>query len=477
MPRRKIKKIKRVKSRFLIINLTLIFLVVFFAILHYFIVFRTQKIQVLGTSIENHKLIPDWRRNINFSFSGAVDKKIVEQTFKIEPSVLGIMTWKNDRNLSIQLDDHLEPDTKYAVQFFYASAPLPFFPTTTPEIYNLQFQTGSAPYAISSRPADRETNVAINKDFVFNFDQKIKTTDFQNFFLVKPKIPGAFFASGNSVIFSPDAKLKKNTNYSVFILKGLPGTEGEQMTEDYLINFQTGGDEANKSLENPKEAKIPILMYHNVGKWNLNDSKLMKRFRIEPSKLELHLKYISENYQTVSIEDVYNDLVNGIPVPKNSIVLTFDDGWKGLYTEAFPILQKYHLRFTAYLVSSYLDNNSLYLTKKEVREMLKSGLMEIGNHTVDHALLGFYDREKINYEIREAENALYDDFGVRAKTFAYPGGSYNSVVLDVLENLGFKTAVTAKAGGIQKENEAFLLKRTEVEGTDGINELKKKIEM
>jgi peptidoglycan/xylan/chitin deacetylase (PgdA/CDA1 family) len=385
------------------------------------------------------------------------------------------MTWR-DGEMCFQFEEPLKGGTKYDVQFEYSSTPLPFFPTTTPEIYNLQFKTGNAPVVLSSFPYDHQKEVQTNKYISFNFDQEIKTENLDNYFLIKPKIEGKLTAQNNNLIFKPKYKLKKDTNYFVGVLKGITAVNNQQLTEDYFINFKTV-DGIEKTSVEKRTARVPILMYHNVGISGLFDSRLTRRFKIEPKVLEEHLKYIEKNYQTISMQELYDNLTNGLSLPKHPIILTFDDGWRGVYSDAYPILKKYDLKFTTYLISSYLDRNSGYLTKDEIREMLQSGLLEIGNHTATHVLLGFFGHDVVTREIQNAEEQLENDFGIHSTTFAYPGGSYNKNVIDEVEKQGFQTAVTVKAGIEQNEDEVLLLKRIEIEGTDTIADLERKLKM
>lgn len=474
--RRKTDKKESFLIPFILINALLVF--VFLLVLNfYFTFFHKAKIQVLSSSIVNLQTVSSIQRNLNFQFSGNVDRQLIERSFKITPLVLGVMTWKDNKNFSYQFEEHLQGKTRYAVEFAYVASPTPFFPTTAPEVFNLQFETGEPPEIVSSSPRDAETNVSLNKYIIFNFDKKIKSQKLSDYFLIKPKTEGALSAKGTRLIFTPKEKLKQDTAYFAGVLKGLAEENDQQLTNDYFIKFRTvDGSENGGSTTEDRKANVPILMYHNVGAWSLFEPRIMKRFKIEPQQLENHLKFISENYHTISMSNLYDFLTNDIPLPEHPVILTFDDGWRGLYTDAFPILKKYHLHFTAYLISSYLDYNSGYLTKREVREMLKSGLMELGNHTKNHAILGFFGKDVIRKEIQDAEQELQDDFGVTPLTFAYPGGSYNTSVIDEVENEGFNTAVTVKAGTIQSENELMFLKRIEIEGTDTIENIRTKIE-
>ncbi len=475
--RRKRLRIVNRKNLFPFILLNLLVILVFsLMIMFYFLFLAPVKIKVLSSSVVNEQTISPLQESIAFKFNSFVDKDLVEKSFAISPSVLGEITWKNGKTLVFQLDEHLQENAKYEIQFELKGSPLPFFPTTTPELFNLQFKTGNAPKIVFTSPRDHEKQVALNKYIIFEFNQKITTDNFKNYFFVKPSVSGKLKAENNQIIFIPDNSYIKNTRYMAGVLKGLPGIDQQQLTQDYFINFQTVGDDETGEFQNVAAARVPILMYHNIGYWVPYESALSRRFKIEPQNLDGQLQYISENYNVVTLNDIYDYLTNGIELPENPLVLTFDDGWRGVYTYAFPLLKKYNLHFTIFLITSHYESKPGYLTKEEIKEMRDSGLVDLGNHTVDHPMLGFLSKTAIEREIKDANTSLKHDFGVDVKTFAYPGGSYNKIVLEVLERLGFRTAVTVNAGQEQKENELLLLKRIGVDGGDTVETLMGKLE-
>ena len=78
------------------------------------------------------------------------------------------------------------------------------------------------------------------------------------------------------------------------------------------------------------------------------------------------MKYLKENgYCTITLMNLYEYLKNNTPIPKKSIVLTFDDGYENNYTAMFPILKKYHFKATIFDITSNIDkyNKSLHLNR------------------------------------------------------------------------------------------------------------------
>jgi peptidoglycan/xylan/chitin deacetylase (PgdA/CDA1 family) len=101
--------------------------------------------------------------------------------------------------------------------------------------------------------------------------------------------------------------------------------------------------------------KVRILMYHGVGNlqtdFNIDDPSLI----ISPQNFEKQIKYLSKYYNIISLSSLCNCIEKKIPFPPNSVILTFDDGLKNNFTDAFPILQKYNITATFFLITDYID--------------------------------------------------------------------------------------------------------------------------
>lgn len=134
-------------------------------------------------------------------------------------------------------------------------------------------------------------------------------------------------------------------------------------------------------------------MYHNVYK-NGTDGI------ISTEEFEKHMSYIKDK-KTFKMEELKN---LNYKLPKNSILVTFDDGYKNNYTEAFPILKKYGIKATIFINTKYIGNSKDYLNWDEIREMYNSGLVDFQLHTHSHGLTirkieikGFFTNETVSF--------------------------------------------------------------------------------
>lgn len=146
--------------------------------------------------------------------------------------------------------------------------------------------------------------------------------------------------------------------------------------------------------------EIPVFTFHSV----------------EPEKLEAQLQFLATNgYTTLKANDFFEAIVGGKSVPERSILLTFDDGWRSLWTYAYPLLKKYEMHGICFIIPGFVqEDNQRYLnledvwqrkvqpnrllnrdkgreqtycTWQEIREMAKEGTIEFQSHTMYHSLI------------------------------------------------------------------------------------------
>ena len=150
---------------------------------------------------------------------------------------------------------------------------------------------------------------------------------------------------------------------------------------------------------------IPILMYHHV-----NEHK-GDMVTVSPTDFARQMAYLKDNFNTVHLGELLSYLNNGKRFPPRTCVITFDDGYYDNFAYAYPVLKKYNLKATIFIITSRLGEErksgeisnhyqsnlegslkgcagksaESFLTWGEVREMEESGLIDIQSHTLTHA--------------------------------------------------------------------------------------------
>ena len=104
------------------------------------------------------------------------------------------------------------------------------------------------------------------------------------------------------------------------------------------------------------QLKVPILMYHYIGYNPDPADKARYILATNPDNFKQQMKYLSDqSYQTISLDTLYAALKKQTTLPSKPIILTFDDGYEDFYTNAYPLLKKYNLKSTLYVIVNAVD--------------------------------------------------------------------------------------------------------------------------
>ncbi len=167
---------------------------------------------------------------------------------------------------------------------------------------------------------------------------------------------------------------------------------------------------------------LPVLMYHEVGDdlWGLTS------LFVSPSNLRAQLQYLYDNgYDPIFFSDLSHLSDYDKPV-----LLTFDDGYIGNYTELFPLLKEFHMKATVFVITGLLGQEH-YITAEQAKEMSDSGLVDIQSHTVDHYELASLSGEDQYYQLKQSWLEIARITKKIPYVLAYPSGSHNDTTVDI----------------------------------------------
>lgn len=219
---------------------------------------------------------------------------------------------------------------------------------------------------------------------------------------------------------------------------------------------------------------IPILMYHMVSE-KKQGSKINK-LRVSPEKFRRQMKYLNEKgYQSMLFPELINYFKTGNINIKKPVIITFDDGYKDNYTNAFPILKEFGFKAVFFLVTDFIDDESLWniedkekiMNWNEIKEMFNAG-MEFGSHTLTHPLLLNYPREKMFNELGYSKRALEKTIGTDIACFSYPYGKCDDEAKKVVRKCEYQAACATKMGKVNLKDDIYSLKRILVRGDETI---------
>lgn len=205
--------------------------------------------------------------------------------------------------------------------------------------------------------------------------------------------------------------------------------------------------------------RVPILMYHYVEVPTDPKDTIRRGLDILPHTFEMQVTTLLDHgYTPIFMSDLARYFDGKTMLPEKPIILTFDDGYRDFYTDAYPILRKYHVKATSYVISGFLEGRN-YMTRSQVRDVAASGLVEIAAHTVHHPNMKGLSDKVLTDEVSQSRIELEKLTGKSIIDFAYPYGAYDDNAIHAVSVAGFHTAVITKPGDFQNKDERFVLPR------------------
>ena len=226
---------------------------------------------------------------------------------------------------------------------------------------------------------------------------------------------------------------------------------------------------------------IAVLCYHDLQLKPINDMVNT------PSNFEAHLKWLKEHgYRTIGVEDLVLQMKGREPMSPKEIVLTFDDGYEGVYRYAYPLLKKFGFKATLFLVTSVMGNEKgsmPHLTWPQIAEMDKAGVIEADVHACKlHVKLGKLaakgDKEAkaVVSDLAHAQLDIKEHVGHLPHYIAWPYGDYNKNLIAYASALGFYGMLNTEYGINRKGDSVAKIKRLRMSsGYDNLKRFAKKL--
>ncbi len=200
---------------------------------------------------------------------------------------------------------------------------------------------------------------------------------------------------------------------------------------------------------------VSVLMYHMIGNEPGNAAIMTE------ANLRIQMNYLRDHgYHPITMQELYDYVTKGAPLPEKPVCITFDDGYLDSYTIVYPLMKEYGFPWTLFLITDDVGKPYNRMTWDQLREMANSHTVTIANHTLSHPKLhNLATRAEKEKEIVEANKALKYQLGVDNVWLAYPYGDYDDEIIDICKKAGIKMAVTTDAGRVHVGSFPYDLKR------------------
>ncbi|MBP3708189.1 MAG: DUF5011 domain-containing protein [Clostridia bacterium] len=245
-------------------------------------------------------------------------------------------------------------------------------------------------------------------------------------------------------------------------------SSGNTATKERIVNVVESG---TKGISTKKAAGLPVLMYHFFYDKTTGASAKDGNY-MEIHDFEDQLKYLTENNYYFPTWDEVKNYVDGTScLPEHSVVITIDDGDKTFFDLAVPVIEKYDVKVTSFVVTSLLENSD-YLNKFDRNKIL------FQSHSNDMHRSG--NDGKGRFLTLSEEDALNDvktsqSFIGNANIFCYPYGHYNDKCIEVLKKANFSLAFTTKYSRVRPGDNPYELGRIRMSDGDKIESFKKRV--
>ena len=209
-----------------------------------------------------------------------------------------------------------------------------------------------------------------------------------------------------------------------------------------------------------------ILMYHRVAD-DKNDPHLLC---VSPENFRKHLEILKQKKNIIPLSKILDK-----NIPKNSVAITFDDGYADNLHTALPILKELSAPATIFIATGLLgqrfhwddkQSSGRAISEVELKSLAIEPLVEIGSHTMTHPHLSELSRGGQKEEIEKSKKVLESIIGEQILSFAYPFGDLNQISISLVKEARYKIACAVRAESVREKSDPFSLPRFIVRNWD-----------
>jgi peptidoglycan/xylan/chitin deacetylase (PgdA/CDA1 family) len=221
---------------------------------------------------------------------------------------------------------------------------------------------------------------------------------------------------------------------------------------------------------------VPVLMYHQITP---RPHPAMLKYSVTPAKFRMQMAWLAwAGYRPVTLDAVLTARTGRGSLPRQPVVITFDDGFQDSWNFAVPVLQSRGFSAIFFLVAGLIGARSTWLLSEKGVEFplldwtaargLEAAGLECGAHSMTHPRLAALDSAACRRELHDSRLRLEDRLGRPVIHLAYPFGSYDPRVRAAARETGYETACSVRIGLSPANDDPLALHRVPVLGTDSL---------
>jgi len=236
-------------------------------------------------------------------------------------------------------------------------------------------------------------------------------------------------------------------------------------------------------------------MYHHI---NPHKGDLLT---VTPEVFEGQMAYLAKaGYKALSLDELFSFIKGELYLKQKAVVLTFDDGWLDNFIYAFPVIEKYNLRATMFLITDWIEKSSeksnglatfipsdeeskalirkgeaqkVVLTWEIIGKMAVSGLIDFYSHTKSHLECNLLSEPHILEELGESKKILEERLGRPCPYLCWPYGMSSDMAISIARKIGYKALFTIEHGVVKSGSDPFMIKR--IIADDNVSRFRKRM--
>lgn len=229
---------------------------------------------------------------------------------------------------------------------------------------------------------------------------------------------------------------------------------------------------------------VPVLMYHHI---NHNSGDIVT---VSPEVFEAQMAHLKEEgYRTLNLDELVSFINEDLLPDGRSAVVTFDDGWLDNYIYAYPVIKKYNINASVFLITDRVDMASgvSQVNQKDVpsheeskkliaegeadkvvmgwelvRQMHEEGLVDFYPHCRSHRRCAGLSEAELVYELKGSKDIIEERLQLPRPYFCWPYGSYDETSIKAAKDAGFEALFTTDEGFSSAGSDPYRIKRIDV---------------